>query len=336
MRLDGATHERRHDAIEKLGVLERAGDPALTGLTRLTCYVAGAAASAVHILDARHQHRVAATNAPLQDEARENSMCRLVVDSEQRIICADACADPRFGYSSYVQGPDPVRFYASVPLTTSAGVTVGTLCAFDTVEHAITEEQTALLEDLADQVVAQIELTQLAVELGEVASQDPLTGAVNRLVLGDRLAQAFRRRLRNDAATFVALLDINDFKTINDVHGHAAGDDVLVEVAERLRRVVRPEDTVARIGGDEFVVLAELTPSCDGALEGGLAARIETALAEPMPFAGDARPVGVSVGCVLAQPGEGVRDLLARADQAMYARKARAHAVSAHCAHRRR
>ena len=223
-----------------------------------------------------------------------------------------------------------MRFYASVPLTTSDGVTVGTLCAFDTVERRITDEQTALLQDLADQVVSQIELTRLAVELGDVASHDPLTGAVNRLVLGDRLAQAFRRRQRSEGETFLALLDVNNFKAINDVYGHDAGDEVLIAVAQRLRQAMRTQDTIARLGGDEFVVLAELTPMMDGDVEEEMATRIERALAPPILFGGQARPVGVSIGCVIAECGEGIRELLARADEAMYERKARNRAPAAH------
>jgi diguanylate cyclase (GGDEF)-like protein len=329
MLVDDVTLGRRNDAIGRLGLLERAGDPTLTGLTRLACYVTGANAAAVHILDDRRQNRVAATNAPLQEEPREGSMCRLVVDSEQRIVCADASTDPRFGYSSYVQGPEPVRFYASVPLRTSDGVIVGTLCAFDTVERRINEQQEGLLQDLADQVVSQIELTRLAVELGEVVNQDPLTGAANRLVLSDRLAQAFRRRQRTDGETFLALLDVNHFKAINDVYGHDAGDEVLIAIAQRLRQTVRPADTVARIGGDEFVVLAEFVPSPDGCVAEVMAERLESALSPPILFAGESRPVGISMGYVLAEPGESIRTLLARADEAMYHRKDRQRSAAA-------
>lgn len=320
-------HATRHTAaIARLGLLERAGDPALTGVTRLACYVSGAAAAAVHVIDDAHQHRVAGTNAPLGQHPREDSMCRLVVDSQQRIVCADATADPRFGYGSFVGGDTPVRFYASVPLRASDGVVFGTLCTFDTVAHELGDEQVTLLEDLADQVVAQIELTRVAVELGHAASHDPLTGAVNRLVLGDRLAQAFARRLRHGGDTFLAVIDINHFKTLNDVHGHAAGDQVLVSVAHRLMAAMRGEDTVARIGGDEFVVVAEIdaTPSAAEAVM----ARIEGALSDPVAYGGEFHPVQVSVGGVVATPGEDIRSLLRRADEAMYARKAAMHATA--------
>ena len=318
-------HATRHTAaIARLGLLERAGDPALTGVTRLACYVSGAAAAAVHVIDDTHQHRVAGTGAPLGEHPSEDSMCRLVVDSQQRIVCADATADPRFGYSSFVHGDAPVRFYASVPLRASDGAVFGTLCAFDTVSHELCDEQVTLLEDLADQVVAQIELTRVAVELGHVASHDPLTGAVNRLVLGDRLAQAFARRLRHGGDTFLAVIDINHFKTLNDVHGHTAGDQVLVSVAHRLMAAMRAEDTVARIGGDEFVVVAEIDAT--SAAAEAVMGRIEAALSDPVAYGGEFHPVQVSVGGVVATPGEDIRSLLRRADEAMYARKAAMHA----------
>lgn len=325
MLADDSSAARHTDAIARLGLLERAGDPALTGITRLAAYVSGAAAAAVHIFDDAYQHRVAGTGAPLGDHPREDSMCRLVVDSGRRIVCADATADPRFGYSSFVRGDAPVRLYVSVPLRASGGTVIGTLCAFDTVSREVADEQLALLEDLANQVMAQIELMHVAVELGHVASHDPLTGAVNRLVLGDRLAQAFARRLRHGGDTFLAVIDINHFKTLNDVHGHAAGDQVLVSVAHRLLGAMRAEDTVARIGGDEFVVVAEIdsTPAAAEAVMG----RIEAALSDPVAYGGDFHPVQVSVGGVVATPGEDIRSLLRRADEAMYARKAALHAA---------
>ena len=319
MLIDEAVTMRRGRAVSRLGVLSRAGDPGLTALCRLAAYVTGAAGAAVHILDDVSQYRIAGIGLPLGPEPRENSMCRLVVDGERRIVCADATRDARFGYSSFVHGPDPIRFFASVPLRTSEGVVVGALCAFDTLPREMTDEQTGLLEDLAEQASTQIELTWVATELGELVGQDPLTGAVNRIVLSDRLAQAFARQLRGDMQTLLAVVDIDDFKCVNDEYGHAAGDEVLIEVARRLCSTVRPQDTVARVGGDEFVVLADTDESDEGARR--LVARLEAVLDEPIVFAGERHSVVASIGCVFAEPGEEIRTALARADAAMYQRK---------------
>jgi diguanylate cyclase (GGDEF)-like protein len=318
VRVDDAAIGRRNDAISRLGVRERSGDPALTAQTRVAAFVMGSRAAAVHVIDDVVQRRIAATNAPLGESPREDSMCRLVVDAEQRIVCADATRDARFSYSSFVQGDAPVRFYASVPLTTSEGITVGSLCTFDTVEIEVSDEQIARLEDLAEQVVSQLELRQIARRLGHVASHDPLTGAVNRLVLTDRLSQAFARRMRTGGEIFVALADVDRFKAINDEMGHAAGDQVLVEVVARLRSALRAHDTVARVGGDEFVVVAELPDNCAEKIS----QRLHDALHRPMACGDRDRAVGVSLGCVLAREGEDIRDLLHRADAAMYEEKA--------------
>lgn len=244
-------------------------------------------------------------------------MCRLVVDADQRIVCADASRDGRFCYSSFVQGPDPVRFYVSVPLRAGDGTTIGTLCSWDTKERQLGREQLARLEDLAEEVASRIELTRDALDLRYAASHDALTGVVNRFVLSDRLAHAFARRLRHDIDILVCVVDVDQFKAVNDTYGHDAGDEVLVAVAKRLTGCVRPEDTVARLGGDEFAVVAEMkSPGALGARE--LVGRLEAVLAKPVLFAGAARRVGVTVGAAFAEPGDSVREAVARADGVMY------------------
>ena len=311
---------RRSDAIARLGVLERAGDPGLTALSRVASYVTGARAVAVHVLDEVFQHRIAAVEAPLGEHPRKDSMCRLVVDGQQRIVCADATREPQFAYTSFVHGFEPVRFYVSVPIRALDGIVVGTLCAWDTRSLDLDDEQLARFEDLAEELSARLELTRIAAALEHAASRDPLTGAVNRLMLSDRMAQAFARQRRRDLNVLVAVMDVDRFKHINDTYGHAAGDEVLVAIAQRLAASTRAEDTVARLGGDEFAVIAEMTPS-GGITATEFIARLQAALAEPFLFAGEPHEVGVSIGAGFAKPGDNVREALARADVAMYANK---------------
>jgi diguanylate cyclase (GGDEF)-like protein len=116
----------------------------------------------------------------------------------------------------------------------------------------------------------------------------------------------------------LAAIDINDFKQVNDTYGHAAGDEVLVEVARRLRVTVRAEDTVARVGGDEFVVLAETGGSDRAARR--LAGRLDRARRADR-VRGRASLRGGQHWLRFAQPGEEIRTALARADAAMYRRK---------------
>lgn len=310
---------RRLSALQRLHALDRAGDPALTALTRVASFVAGGGAAAVHLIDDETQHRVAATAAPLGGHPREDAMCKLVVDGEHRIVCEDATQDTRFSYSSFVQGEAPVRFYASTPVRAADGTVVGSLCTWDTEARDLADEHVRRLEDLAEHVATLLELRQVASELGHAAAHDPLTGVLNRTMLDDRLAHAFARRLRRGCDVLVIVVDLDGFKAINDTLGHDTGDVVLKLVAERLQDATRGEDTVARLGGDEFVVVAELAPDTGG--EEILVARIEAALAAPAEYGGALRPLAASVGAALAEPGDDVRAALARADQAMYARK---------------
>ena len=125
---------------------------------------------------------------------------------------------------------------------------------------------------------------------------------------------------RRKAAADVGLLfiDLDDFKPINDIYGHAAGDEVLQAVAARMRAVTRPHDTIARLGGDEFAVLS---PRITATNLAALARRITEALSEPHLIHGVLVRIGASVGLYLATRGENVIDALGRADQAMYAMK---------------
>lgn len=137
-------------AIERLGLLERGDDPALEAIVRLAGYIAGGSASGVHILDERVQHRIAGHNAPVAGHPREDAMCRLVVETDERIATRDASDEERFAYSSFVQGDEPgVRLYVSTPLRMDDGAVVGTLCAWNGAAADLTDEQLARFDDLA-------------------------------------------------------------------------------------------------------------------------------------------------------------------------------------------
>src|SRR4051794_27062710 len=153
------------------------------------------------------------------------------------------------------------------------------------------------------------------------ALHDPLTGLANRVLLRDHLERALARRERSDGTVALLFVDLDDFKRINDTFGHAAGDDVLVRVAERLAGAVRSEDVVGRQSGDEFAVL--LGSGRTEAEPVGSAGRILRELRRPIQLGASAIVAGGSIGIALAtKAGATVEQLITQADAAMYAAKA--------------
>lgn len=155
--------------------------------------------------------------------------------------------------------------------------------------------------------------------LAHLALRDGLTGLANRVLLDDRLEQALADCRRTGLQIGVAFLDLDDFKRINDVHGHAVGDQILVVLGERITAVVRGDDTVARIGGDEFVVVCPGLTSPDEFDD--VIARIRQAVRTPVPIAGMTIRSDLSIGAAVGGGDSEPRELLRRADAAMYAQK---------------
>lgn len=157
-------------------------------------------------------------------------------------------------------------------------------------------------------------------QLQHLAHHDVLTGLPNRMLFMDRLQQALDRARRRGRTFAIMFLDLDEFKRINDVHGHVTGDRVLRDVAARLRDAVRVSDTVARFGGDEFAfVVDDLAQATDLAI---VAAKIRQAFAEPIALAEGEFLVGASIGVSLyPDDGADADALLKRADAAMYSAK---------------
>jgi predicted signal transduction protein with EAL and GGDEF domain/PAS domain-containing protein len=193
-------------------------------------------------------------------------------------------------------------------------------------------------------------------EMQHATLHDPLTGLANRTLLIDRVSLAIARADRDDAEVVVLYCDLDGFKRVNDSAGHAAGDAVLTEVADRLRGVLRRGDSIARVGGDEFVVVLDpsripwassrsaapaipLARSSNGHREheatdvdampdargiaGLLAERIRSELARPILHEGQEHVISASVGMTFARRGSLAEDIVRDADSAMYLAKRR-------------
>ena len=176
----------------------------------------------------------------------------------------------------------------------------------------VTEARRA--QDRINQAMA--DLAAQASQLKALAFQDALTGLSNRQLFDDRLAHALAGPC--GTAVDVLLLDLDDFKEVNDVHGHHAGDQMLIEVGRRLRASVRPSDVVARLGGDEFVILLVGSLDADAA-----AARIVESLKAPVYIDGTMLRPSLSLGLAsISDDAVDASELVRRADIAMYAAKA--------------
>jgi diguanylate cyclase (GGDEF)-like protein len=223
--------------------------------------------------------------------------------------------------------PDAVRHVAGSRLNTwlmvdlkgPAGA-IGALLLRDRTGTGYSAADRGLLRFVAAQVGLALERKRLHDDLMRSACNDELTGLPNRRLFFDRIRTAVARARRCQSRLGLLYVDVDDFKQVNDRHGHAAGDALLREVAARLVECARESDTVARLGGDEFVLLLEDLQAPEDAER--CADKIRAALAQPVPTACAPLHIGVSIGCALfPDHADQVETLLMHADARMYAKK---------------
>lgn len=268
----------------------------------------------------------------------DQSFCIHTVRAKAYLTVADASADSRFQRNPLVTGPDHIRFYAGMPLMID-GEAVGALCVIDTETRSegLTAEQQQALAMLTAQASLQLQLRRALGErddavrelnaavghLSWAATHDHLTGVGNRALL----RQALANRATDAASAFGLLaIDVDHFKQINDSFGHQTGDDLLKEIAHRLRASVRKDDIVVRLGGDEFAIVVDSV--ADAAPLTELAKRLLKEVSAPFPYGGRTLECRITIGGAL-WPGHAseVGDIVRYADAALYDAKARGRGV---------
>ena len=266
----------------------------------------------------------------LQELVREGP-CQDSIAAGRRVVVVDLAADDRWPQFRSAALQAGLRAVVAVPLR-SRGRSWGSVDLYRHAPGEWTGEELAATELLADVAVSYVvmatdrDAAQIAQrELARRSMTDELTGLPNRALLFDRAEHALASARRSGRPVAAFFIDLDGFKEINDGLGHGAGDAVLVEVADRLSAILRDSDTLARLAGDEFVLLCEDLPDDDDpalrALLETIAGRVRTALDRPVHVDGADISVTASVGVTWTRDAPDVEQLLRGADNAMYAAK---------------
>jgi diguanylate cyclase (GGDEF)-like protein len=203
--------------------------------------------SMVSLVDEHRQWLKSSAGLDASEASRSASFCGHAILGADVFVVQDALTDERFHDNPWVLDEPHVRFYAGCPLMVDQRK-IGTLCIVDQVPRTLDQEQIEILQDLAKIVEQEVTSTLQA-------TRDQLTGLENRRGFLNLAQQTLQLCTRQGTPVSLLYLDLDDFKRTNELHGHAEGDQVLIHLADRIKDVCRDSDVVARIGGDEFVVL---------------------------------------------------------------------------------
>ena len=336
----------RQRALERYGILDSAPERFYDDAAALAAAICGTPIAMVSLIDNNRQWYKAKVGVDTSETHRKDAFCaHTIMTPDTTLIVSDAALDERFSGSTLVIDNPHIRFYAGAPLVTPEGFSLGALCVIDTTPREITPEQTAALESLARTVSAHLEqrrhitdleryilekdaqveaLEDYQRELEEASTRyreesliDPVTGGPNRRACELHLADEHERAIRYETHYSLLMLDLDNFKDVNDLHGHSEGDTVLAMACRILQTSLRPSDFLGRLGGDEFVaILPHTDPEGARIIAERMRRGIYTASWTT------AFPVTVSIGIAYWKGGKKpARDVLARADEALYLSK---------------
>lgn len=307
----------RLDALRSYEALDSAAEVTFDNLVRLAAKITGSPIALVSLIDSERQWFKARVGLDATETHRNLSFCGYaILNPNEPLIVENATLDVRFADNALVTGAPNIRFYAGVPLLNPQGHALGTLCVIDRRPRKIDADQQESLVHLAGAVSTTLELRRAMNQVRSLALTDALTGLANRPAFRDALDRAIARLYRHGDPFTLLYLDLDGFKRINDVHGHAAGDEVLRHVAQTLASSLRREDVVARLGGDEFGALL-VGAETDGDAAGE---RIRAMVKACMDA--NCWPVTASVGMVTFRTApDDVTEAMCAVDELMYGAK---------------
>lgn len=303
-------------ALRSFDVLDTPREEAFDRITRLIQNIFNVPIAFISLMDEDRLWHKACLGLDEPSVDRKLSFCELVVQSGEPVVIPDLTQDERLRDSVFVTGEAQLRFYAGVPLISSEGQVIGTVCAADRAPRIFADRDRRILVDLAAVVMNELELRRSA----EV---DVLTGVLSRRAFKIQAVQALAMMARQRRSASLLMVDVDHFKSINDTYGHAVGDRVLSAVAAICQQQVRSTDIIGRLGGEEFAVLLPGSDSVNGSRS---ADKIRIALSEKHFDIGNVSlritaSFGVSFTGTLAD--DNLDSLLHEADISLYAAKNR-------------
>jgi diguanylate cyclase (GGDEF)-like protein len=337
------TEERRLARLHGYGILDTDTEQAYDDLLMIAAGICGTAMGSVSLVDSDRQWFKAKLGLPVAQTSRDVAFCaHAILQPQQVMVVPDALEDDRFHDNPLVTGDPNIRFYAGAPLVGSDGEAVGTLCVMDSAPRQLNPAQIDAMARLSRQVVSlmelrrayrelarhlserewyerQLDLHQQALvqenaELTQQSRTDALTGLPNRRAFNARMEQAMADADARGGLLSLAIIDIDHFKSINDLHGHPVGDATLASVAQALQAQCASVATVARFGGEEFAAVLPGMSLAD-------AERQCQYMREAVANLSQGLPVTVSIGLTEFALGDSISDVYTRADEALYAAK---------------
>lgn len=238
----------RLTTLRSLDILDSLGEERFDRLTRMAKQMFRVPIALVSLVDENRQWFKSCVGLDVSETSRDISFCGHAILGDEVFVISDTLKDDRFSDNPLVLEDPHIRFYAGCPIRVANGSRIGTLCIIDREPRDFCAEDEELLKDLAAMVEQELTAVQLA-------TLDEMTNLTNRRGFMGVANKILSLCVRNQIPATLAFIDLNNFKSINDQHGHAEGDRALVDFSQQLATAFRSSDVVARLGGDEFVVL---------------------------------------------------------------------------------
>ncbi|MBP9722793.1 MAG: sensor domain-containing diguanylate cyclase [Gammaproteobacteria bacterium] len=330
-----ANEELRLRTLQQLEILDTPIEHSFEKITRFAQRLFSVPMSAITLVDKDRQWFKSIQGLNARETPRHQSLCTYAIMQDDVLIIPDTLKDRRFKNNPAVVHNPNIRFYAGCPIRVGNNIHIGTLCVFDQKPRTFTKHEVSCLKELTKFVEDEIsnhisnfvvnqENKILANELSKlkrIAAIDTLTQLWNRLGVKKYFESLQSKTLRTKQKFAIGIIDVDDFKSINDTYGHAAGDLTLKQIGVELINGVRKMDIVGRWGGDEFIILLDMD---DKAKIQEIFERINQNIKNlKIVYNKNIFSISVTIGVTICDPNKlnkniGLDEMLTKADERLY------------------